>query len=328
MQLIINNHKITTPIINIIEKLQQECHGEFLDYIKDEGDYIRVTCPFHKNGHENKPSASVYARYDNNTIMPGTLHCFTCDKIVSLQKLISYCLHITEEDSKQWLIDNFGGELEQDGLCLQLDSINLNNTKTNHILDDNILSNFENWHPYLAKRKLSQEICKQFEVKYDPNTECIVFPVRGEDGKLEFLTRRSINTKQFIIDKDVEKPVYLLNYINKNNIQTVVVCESQINALTLWGWNIPAVALFGCKVTPYQINQLNRSSIKHYILALDGDKPGWSGMFKFITSIRQDVFIDVKLVPKGKDVNDLTKEEYLNSPTINSCDFLKGKLYE
>jgi DNA primase len=327
MQLLINNCNITTPIYKIIERLKQETNGEFLDYIHDEGDYVTVTCPFHKNGHENKPSASVYARYDNPNLLPGTFHCFTCDKVVLLPQLVSYCLHINSEEAKQWLIDRFGGEFQQEGNFQIDEPISLSKPIV-HTLDETLLSSFEDWHPYLAKRKLSREVCNEFEVKYDPKTDCVVFPVREKDGRLAFLTRRSVTGKQFYIDKDIEKPVYLLNYIIKNNIQTVVVCESQINALTLWGWNIPAIALFGCKITQYQLNQLNQSPIRHYILALDGDKPGWSGMYKFIKSIRQDVFVDVKLVPKGKDVNDLTEEEYINSPIIDSYDFLKGKIYE
>jgi DNA primase len=328
MQLLINNCNITTPIYKIIERLRQETNGEFLDYIHDEGDYITVTCPFHKNGHENKPSASVYARYDNPNLLPGTFHCFTCDKVVLLPQFIGYCLHINLDEAKQWLIERFGGEIQQqDNPVLTLEPISLSKSPT-HILDESILASFENWHPYLAKRKLSQYVCNQFEIKYDPKTNCIVFPVRETNGKLAFLTRRSVVGKQFYIDKDIEKPVYLLNYIIKNNIQTVVVCESQINALTLWGWNIPAVALFGCKITQYQLNQLNSSPIRHYILALDGDKPGWSGMYKFINMIRKDVFVDVKLIPRGKDVNDLTEEEYNASPTIDSHDFLKGKIDE
>jgi DNA primase len=327
MQLIINNCNITTPIYDIVESLKQQTNGEFFDYIYNEGDYIRVTCPFHKNGHENKPSASVYARYDNPEIMPGTFHCFTCDKVVLLPQLVSYCLHINIEEAKQWLVNKFGGENKQITPILTLEPIELNKQQE-HVLDEGILDYFESWHPYLAKRKLSKDICEQFEVKYDPKTDCVVFPVRENDGRLAFLTRRSVTGKQFYIDKDIEKPVYLLNYIIKNNIQTVVVCESQINALTLWGWNIPAIALFGCKITQYQLNQLNKSPIKHYILALDGDKPGWSGMYKFIKSIRQDVFVDIKLIPKGKDVNDLSQEEYDKLPLIDSFDFIKGKIYE
>ena len=47
------------------------------------------------------------------------------------------------------------------------------------------------------------------------------------------LTRRSVIDKTFIIDKDKEKPVYLLNYIKNNNIKEATVVESQINCLTL-----------------------------------------------------------------------------------------------
>jgi DNA primase len=322
MQLLVDNYNITTSIYKIIEQLQLEANGSYLDYIKDEGDYVTVTCPFHKDGHERKPSASVYARYDNPDIAPGTFHCFTCDKVASLPQLISYCLRISNEEAKQWIIDRFGGDNQQADDMEQLEEIP-STPPIDHCMDDNILSNFEPWHPYMAQRKLSREICEQFEVKYDPKTNCIVFPVRDETGKLVFLTRRSVVEKKFIIDTDVDKPVYLFNVIKANELDTVVVCESQINALTLWTWGIPAVALFGCDITKHQLDLLNNSTITHYVLALDGDKAGWSGMCKFIYHIRKDVFVDVKIVPKGKDVNDLTKEEYENSPVIESSEFIR-----
>ena len=47
------------------------------------------------------------------------------------------------------------------------------------------------------------------------------------------LTRRSVKDKTFIIDKEKQKPVYLLYYLLQHNIQECYICESQINALTL-----------------------------------------------------------------------------------------------
>ena len=36
----------------------------------------------------------------------------------------------------------------------------------------------------MKKRKLTDEVIKKFDIKYDPQTKCIVFPVRDELGKL------------------------------------------------------------------------------------------------------------------------------------------------
>jgi len=65
------------------------------------------------------------------------------------------------------------------------------------------------------------------------------------NNKLVGVFERSLETKKFIIPSNIDKPVYLLNYIVNHHITKVYIVESCINALTLWGWNRPAVALFG-----------------------------------------------------------------------------------
>ena len=44
----------------------------------------------------------------------------------------------------------------------------------------------------------------------------------------------------------------------------------------------------------------------------DGDSAGDSGAKRFIKNIRKDVFVDVVKLPRGKDVNDLSKEQFLD----------------
>ena len=44
---------------------------------------------------------------------------------------------------------------------------------------------------------------------------------------------------------------------------------------------------------------------------------GEHGIKRFIKNIRNDVFVDIIQIPTGKDVNDLSKEEFLNLKRIN-----------
>ena len=165
----------------------------------------------------------------------------------------------------------------------------------------------------MKKRKLTDEIIEKFEIKYDPLSKSIVFPVRDISGKLVGLTKRSIEGKKFYIDKGFNKEnIYLLYNIISENIKEVVVCESQINALTSWVYGKPAIALFGAGTTEEQMNVLNNTDIKHYILCYDPDNAGKKGANKFKRLIRKDVFVDEIFLPSGKDLNDLTKEEFNN----------------
>ena len=60
------------------------------------------------------------------------------------------------------------------------------------------------------------------------------------------------------------------------------------------------------------MEELNKTGIKHYILAYDPDPAGDKGKAKFKRYIRNNVFVDSLELPKGKDINDLSKEELDN----------------
>ena len=136
------------------------------------------------------------------------------------------------------------------------------------------------------------------------------------------LTRRSVNSKKFIIDKEKQKPVYLLYYLKKRNIQEAYICESQINALTIHSYHLPAVALFGTG-SDYQYDLLNKSSIRHFILCFDGDDAGKKGIKNFIQNIKKDAIVSILNIPEGKDVNDLSKEEFFKLNEINQIPYTK-----
>ena len=130
-----------------------------------------------------------------------------------------------------------------------------------------------------------------------------------------------MNDKTFLIDYNKEKPVYLLNYIIKKGITEATVCESQINALTCYGFGYPAIALFGTG-TDYQYNILKKSGIRFYHLAFDGDNAGRKATKKFIDNIK-NAFIDVIILPEHKDVNDLTQEEFDKLEVVDAEEWMK-----
>lgn len=315
-ELVIDNHVIKKDIKAILTELKKYVSpGKLKSVSNEKNDNIRVTCPVHKNGQENKPSCDIYIG-DYPDITWGTVHCFACGFKGQLYDFVAECCDKPDYWGKKWLKDNFT-EYVLDGSDVIIDEpINLNvpTTKKEYI-DEKVLEGYQNWHPYLQKRKLTKEVCERFGVKYDPKTECVVFPVRDYKGNLSFLTRRSVNSKVFIIDKDINKEVYLLDEIIKNNIKEVYVCESQINCLTLWSWGYPAIALLGTG-TAYQYDLLNKSGILQYNLCFDGDEAGRKGAERFMKNMGT-CFINVVNIPENKDVNDLTKEEFENLVITN-----------
>lgn len=310
MELHIYNKVITTPLIEILKKVRADSHSGLLKEIINRGENLLVTCPFHKDGHEKHPSCSVYANVKGKLPI-GEFHCFTCGKSGNLSDIVNVCFGKGGSFGNDWLSDNYGNVEFIDRI--NFPSIELSKKTRTIGLDPSILDKYKFFHPYMFQRKLKEEIIMKFSVGYDKDTDCIVFPVWDEHNNLVMLTRRSVKTKQFIIDKNVSKPVYLLNFAIQEQQKTIYITESQINALTLWGYGFPAVALIGTG-TREQYDILNRCGIKHMILCLDGDDAGHSGTLKLLKNLSKDIFIEIKVLPEGKDVNDLSEQEFRELP--------------
>ena len=125
----------------------------------------------------------------------------------------------------------------------------------------------------------------------------ITMPVWNDKGNLVGITERSVKGKKFYIPKNMEKPVYLLNYIKQENITQVVVCEGQIDALVSWTRGVPAVALLGAGTTDEQIKLLDDSGIRHFILMYDNDLAGQHGAMRLKNGLSKDKMITEIVMP-------------------------------
>ena len=117
----------------------------------------------------------------------------------------------------------------------------------------------------------------------------------------------------FIIDKDKEKPLYLLNYIKEHSIQECVITEGQIDALTACTYGMPAVATMG-SISDHQLDLINKSGIRILYAMFDNDKAGISFYNKLKNRLKKSILlINVPILIIGKkDINDLSQDEFWN----------------
>lgn len=307
-QLIIDNYVINKPIEEILTLLKLSLTNGKLKDIENKGDDILVTCPHHDGGREKTPACNIYI--GNDTKLPyGYFNCFVCGEKGSFLKFVAECFDAPESYAKAWLLKNFGGELIAKNLFMGEPIVLNRNKGIKKHLDESILDQYQTWNPYLAKRKLSREICELFKVRYDPKYRQVIFPAYDMNGNLVMLAKRSIDVKSFYLDKDVEKPVYCLDYVMKNNIKTVLITEGPFDCLTGWEYGFPTIATFG-KISDYQIWQINKSCINIIYAAFDNDAAGRS----FLETLKRKltkriIIIETKFPAWRKDLNDLTKEE-------------------
>ena len=265
-------------------------------------DYVMTNCPSHKGGQENRPSCGV--RVDT-----GLFHCFTCGYTKSLPEVIS---ELFGYGGPSWGIKYLKDNFQHESLTSRHITLHLPDRHEQHInqtiITDEELNQYKYFHNYMWQRKLTPDIVQFFNVGFDPNTNCITFPVRDEYGNCVFVARRNVSTKWFNYPSGANKPVYGLDKILQYGIKDVWVCESFINCLNCWQYGKPAVALIGTgSQSQYEI--LKKSGIRKFTLALDGDAAGESGTQRFIKQLSQYALIDVAVVPQGKDINDLTEQQ-------------------
>ena len=197
------------------------------------------------------------------------------------------------------------------------------NDETEEYLDEKILDQYSYFHPYQFQRGLTEEIIRKFKIGYDEQTDSITFPVWDDKGHLLGITKRSVKGKQFYIPKELNKPVYLLNFIKQYNITDVIICEGQIDALVSWSRGMPAVALFGAGTTDKQIELLDKSGIRHFILMYDNDLAGNHGSLRLKQKLSKDKMITEIIMPQGKDVASCTEKEFLNILKFNGINLNK-----
>lgn len=299
----VNNNPILQSEVSVIEELRRQALLRGINIFKDikqSGNDLMVTCPFHKGGQERKPSFGI-------SKVNMSCHCFTCGYSGSLYDVISRIFGYSDngEYGKKWLSKNFVTIEIDNRQRLQL-NFERNKTKKPIIqyVTEQELDRYRYIHPYMYERGLTDDIIEKFDVGFDIDTDCVTFPILDLNKRCLFVARRSVKGKFFNYPSDVEKPVYAGYLLLENNYKYAVICESIFNALTCWVNDIPAVALLGTG-TPYQYNILNKLPVRKYILAMDPDNAGNIATQKLRKNLSRSKILTEYDIPIGKDLNDL-----------------------
>ena len=341
--MIINDVQFNCALEDVLTELVSQLRANNIPFIskqRNSGEHIQITCPYHSNGMERKPSAGIRKS-------DGVFHCFACGEIHTLPEIISHCFGHDEDLigtwGWQWLLKNFATVQVEERKDVEIDFRRSNMADKNSIKADKINNNwvteeeldkYRYIHPYMYKRGLTDEIIELFDIGYDRDMQAITFPVRDIHGNCLFIARRSVKTKFFNYPEGVEKPLYGLyeyykdihdkTYVGKWAGQEitsgkyflqslpVIVCESMFDALSFWTVGKYAVALNGLG-NELQFKQLRQLPCREIILATDMDERGLAARERIRKNMKNTKIISEYFFPEGrKDANDCTKEELLN----------------
>lgn len=322
--IVVKEITLATTIAELVDVLRGQLweQGLFLlQDVKDSEHAIYVTCPVHAEGKEKNPSCGV-AKHPVRTaeyeIEAGHVHCFRCGYTAPLTEFISFCFGKKDAGAQGlfWVRKHFANySFESRGAFMKPFTSSRIKEKSAPAKESELLvaEYCTHKHPYMYKRKLDDYTILQFEVGYDKETDSLTFPVRDIKGNLVFVQRRAVKEKKF--DNQHNSPkgqcVYGIHKAWKLS-GPIYVCESIIDALTIWTYGKPAVALLGANATQAQIELLCRMNARHLILALDNDQAGAKASEFLYDQLKLYKWISVLQLPVGiKDVNELTREEFL-----------------
>lgn len=324
--MVINETIFNVDMIDILNELKSQLALNGVNLfaeIKESGNNVMTCCPYHKGGQEKKPSAG-FLKSD------GTFHCFTCGETHTLPEVISHCFGKDDYGvfGWNWLLKNFLTVEVEERKDVELDFERsqvgmVNNSiyrRSNHTSEPSVkfvseeeLDSYRYYHPYMYKRKLTNEIIELFDIGYDKDTECITFPIRDIYGNTLFVARRSVNYKYFNYPSGAEKPLYgLYEIYNSNPLfmpSEVIVCESMLDALTCWVYGKYAVAMNGLG-TELQFKQLRELPCRKLILATDNDDAGMKARDRIRSNVKNKLITEYILPSGRKDINELSKEEF------------------
>jgi DNA primase len=318
---------IVASVQDVIDVLKIELSANGIELLRDarrSGDNLMVTCPYHAEGQERKPSmgislSDVY-RYGKH-YPEGTCNCFTCGTVVDLPKLISHCLGYEDGGMHgyRWLLRNFMAISIEERKPLEL---NFDRKKKKQVedevqyVDDSILEEYRRTHPYVYQRKLTDKVVEYFDIGFDRESNAITIPVHDLQGRVVGIQRRTVVGKNFANDSGFDKGRYLYGlyqvYKNLSWIRELYITEAPIDALYLWTFRIPAIATMGVRITEAQLKLIEQIPIRKIITAFDNDEAGDFAREKIKKKIRSKLLYRLVFPKDRKDVNDMTHEEVEN----------------
>jgi DNA primase len=189
-----------------------------------------------------------------------------------------------------------------------------------------LLAKFQGWYKqstkaqkYIASRGITEYSAEFFGLGYDPKKKMVLTPMFDKDGNPVGVVGRSIVQKQFKNSKELPTSKTLFNYdkAKKKPTDTVVICESNFDAIRAWQAGYASVATLGGTFSDYHLTQLNRS-FSRIVIGVDVDEAGEKFASKIAKKCRYqsglEIYriqyaVDERLPHEAKDFGDCTDDE-------------------
>lgn len=206
-----------------------------------------------------------------------------------------------------------------DGLRDYLDVVTENlstelETETLRVLPEAWLAQFDTPHPYWDERGLDKIVQSAFDVGFDLYRESVTIPLRNADRNLLGVVRRKIEndaTPKYMYPKGFKAAENLFASWLIEGETSVALVEGTIDAMACWASGVPALGVYGSRLSDYQKNLIRQLGITTVVFMFDNDEAGTKGIQEAISSGMEGISWKVALdYPIGaKDPGDLSNRQ-------------------
>lgn len=271
-----------------------------LKKIKKTSNGYTASCPFHE---DKNPSFSISKK--------GLWICFSCLEKGNINKLIKM-LGYSESD----FLDNIK--------LINLMLSNNEEAKKNTKISDFFYYTYKlnNIPEYLLNR-LEINTIQRFKLGYTTipkYSNRIIIPV-FYNKKFVGFNARAIDSNQIpkYLNSETDMKTYIFNYDDLEPNKPLLICEGAFNCMSAWEKGFKnATATFGTSVSPEQIRLITSLNPSEIIIGFDNDSnmAGNKASQKLANMLKDFWDIYYLPLPLDRDINDLTKSEFVN--TINN----------
>lgn len=230
---------------------------------------IGGACPKHRErtGHpDNNPSWSIskltYLHFCHSCGYKGTLTSLLVDLLGAAPEDLEIKLH--EQSFLRKMT-----EVRADPTEVLEPVFNLTEWGLRHLMKDVP-------QRLLNSRWLRRQAIDHYQVRWNSDTKQWVMPLRSADGGTLIGAQLRQQGSVLTMPKEVEKSTTLFGYTQMSQYDYVVIVESPLDAVRLFGLGIYAVSSLGAWISAAQVRLLARSFTTIY-MALDDDDAGHRG---------------------------------------------------
>lgn len=226
------------------------------------GQEFLCKCPWHND--KGKPNLYVHG-------VKGVYYCHACGARGHLRKIASQLPAASTDDVRA---------------RLKLMSERASNQR--RVYSEAWLDQFMQAHPFWASRGFTAEVVERFHLGYDYQKDMLTIPVRDPRGQLLGVINRVLDdTKpKYRYPKGFPISNHLFASWEVTNQTKVAIVEGSLDAIACWSAKVPALALYGSRISEQQVRVLIRLGIEQAVIFTDNDEAGQTAIPQISEALR------------------------------------------